>query len=464
MSRQKILIGFFILSGSIGHAQDLLVYGLIRELSSKGLLIGATVTIADSQLVTLDRWVTGDSGDYEFYLQMDQIYTLRCSAPGYFAKSVVLDTRKVDASEEEREGGWGMNIDMTMYRTFDGVDTTLLNVPFGYAAWSSNDTMFVWDMAHTERIRAQWATVLPSREVGIPPPAIASEREMEPPLWSRFALAIGLILLGRWGFDLLFARIGEHVATRQRVLIAMLAGAAVFGCLAWLYWSAERWDHVLAFGAAVASVGLVIAAAQHSGPVLDQRLGDGMPIPQEERERGRRILKGMNWSIFLLTILCSFVMFYAMDRTLHGEARSVYLVGWALAVFVLLLLILHRPSRSWLVHPADRLRFWSVLGVALLFLIPTGMYLLDRMLAGPASSRLAEIVALNEVSGRKGRTTFHALVLVDGIEKDIRLDKEEWDELTHSDALSLTIQRGPAGIDHITAWDRVHRGKKGAGE
>lgn len=461
MWRKIFLVGLVCLSGVLGQAQDLVIYGLIRESSGRELLAGSTVTIADSSLVPLDRWVTGDSGDYEFYLQMDQVYTMRCSSPGYLPKHVVIDTRNVDASEEEREGGWGMNIDMSLFRSFQGVDTALLKVPFGYAAWNSADTSFAWDMPHTEKVRAQWAAILPAKDAEVSEAFLPLPEPVDPPpSWARFAVAIGLILLGRWGFELLFARSSGSIATQQRLLLAMLAGAGLFGFLGWQYWSGTGWEHVLAFGAAVASIGLVVAVVRHCGPVLDHRLSEGVPMAPEERAGGQKILKWMSWSGYILAIVCGFVLFAAMERTLNGEEHLLFNLAWAAGLIIVLLVLLNRPAKRWFVHPADRVRFWLILGAVLLVLVPTGIHLTDRQLAGQASvQRLAEIVGLNEVSRRRGRTTFHAVVLVDGEEKDIVMENDQWDELGYSDALSLTIQRGPTGIDHITGWDPILRGE-----
>lgn len=462
MWRQHLLIGLFCSCGVLGSAQDLLVYGLIRERPARAPITGATISLEDSSLVPLDRWLTGDSGDYEFYLQMDQVYTLRCSAPGYFPKSVVLDTRNVDASAEDREGGWGMNIDMTLYRTFEGVDTALLNVPFGYAAWNAADTMFAWDMPHTEKIRAQWAAILPAEADVAEQASVRPSIDMAPPpVWTRFAVALAVVLLGRWGLALLFARIGDDVQARQRLLVAMLVGAAILGSAAWLHWSGTGWEHVLAFGAVVGAVGLVVVAVRQSGPVLDHGLENGIPIADEERARGRKFLKVLTWSAYIVAMISGFLLYAVWGRTLQDGTHLLHNAGWAMVLLAVLLLLLHRPVRRWFLHPADRVRFWLVLGGALLVIVPTAVQLMDRQLVGPASgSRIAEIVELNEVSGRRGRRTFHAIVLVDGVEKDIAMDKAEWDELTYTDALSLTIQRGPTGIDHITGWDAIYRGEE----
>ncbi len=466
MRRRNLIIGIFSLCSVLGKAQDMVVYGVIRDLPNRALIAGATVSVEDSLLVPLDRWVTGDSGDYEFYLQMDQLYTLRCSAPGYLPKHVVIDTRNVDASDEEREGGWGMNIDMSLSRAFEGVDTALLKIPFGYAAWSSADTMFAWDMAHTEKIRAQWAAILPAEDADVskaylPIPVPADQ----PPSWARFALVIGLVLLGRWGFALLFGRMADQVGAQQRMLMVMLVGAVVLGVIGLKLWSGAGWEHVFAFGAAAASLGLVAAVVKYSGPVLDHRLSDGMPIAAEERASGQKVLKLMSWSSYVLAIICGVFLFAVMDRTLQGEVHLLHNMGWATVIAVALFLLLQRLARRWFVHPADRMRFWLVLSGSLLFLVPTAVQLFDRMLVDSASvSRIAEIVEMNEVSGRRGRRTYHTIVLVDGVPKDIVMDKEEWDELTYTDALSLTIQRGPTGIDHITGWDPIFRGEEGGGE
>lgn len=142
-------------------SDDIYIYGVVKDYRSGERIPDARVEVfADgSRLTTL---ISDSVGRYGMQFPFDRVYLLRYSAQGKVAKSVEVDARHVPV--EQRNGGLGMNVDITLLHEMPGVDLSFMEHPFGKAAWSAKDTVLSWDMGWTEEQRGRLAKVL--REYG----------------------------------------------------------------------------------------------------------------------------------------------------------------------------------------------------------------------------------------------------------------------------------------------------------
>jgi hypothetical protein len=47
-----------------------------------------------------------------------------------------------------------MNVDITLFKNLPGLDLPIMAQPMGMASYSPADSSLVWDLEHTERMRA----------------------------------------------------------------------------------------------------------------------------------------------------------------------------------------------------------------------------------------------------------------------------------------------------------------------
>jgi hypothetical protein len=140
----RILVLLFVLGCATCQAQDLLVYGKIRQYERDAPLHGAEVHLSrnGSHVVT----VQCDSvGYYGISLDVGQQYVLDYRSPGRVSKTVWIDLRGVPADD----GGYGMNVDVRLFAPQDGVDVSFLQEPIGKAAYDSTAHGIRWDMEYT---------------------------------------------------------------------------------------------------------------------------------------------------------------------------------------------------------------------------------------------------------------------------------------------------------------------------
>lgn len=136
---------------SNAQAQDeIYVYGHIRRYENRASIPNARVLLFPSEGTT-DTILANDTGYYECHL--DYLYwTLVFESPGLISKTVVIDG--LDVPEQEREGGHGMNVDMTLFAPMPGRDFSFLEEPIGVARYSPVDSSLVWDPVVTDSMRA----------------------------------------------------------------------------------------------------------------------------------------------------------------------------------------------------------------------------------------------------------------------------------------------------------------------
>jgi hypothetical protein len=74
------------------------------------------------------------------------------------SKNVTINTSSIP--EEERQGGMGMNVEMTLFQELPGVDFKLLQQPIGKSKYDPATKNLAWDLAYTAQIQAEMSRML----------------------------------------------------------------------------------------------------------------------------------------------------------------------------------------------------------------------------------------------------------------------------------------------------------------
>jgi hypothetical protein len=130
---------------------DVVVFGMIKQVDSGTALNGHAVDAIDQKWGRRVRAITGESGKYEIELVRDADWVLEYVARGHQPKRVRMELRGPTA--DEWLGGFGMNIDMTLYKDEPGVDLTLGGAPIGVCRYDADSGNFVWDLEYTKAMK-----------------------------------------------------------------------------------------------------------------------------------------------------------------------------------------------------------------------------------------------------------------------------------------------------------------------
>lgn len=129
---------------------DVYVYGLVKDYNNATPLGQASIILLEDGLVS-EELVTDSLGRYELYLNFDRNYVVFYGNYGYTGKHINIDLRNVPIAV--RAGGFGMNVDMTLFKEAPGLDVSILDEPIGKAKYEEADTAIVWDYEYTKSIQ-----------------------------------------------------------------------------------------------------------------------------------------------------------------------------------------------------------------------------------------------------------------------------------------------------------------------
>ncbi len=133
-----------------GQVDVVYIFGTVKDYFSAKKIDGVTVTVYKNGAKLTDIH-TNASGKYDVNLDYGADYKLVYSKPGMVSKIISLDTRNVP--EEERLGGHGFNLEMTLFNDMPDVDFSILQQPIGKAKYDAVKGEVTWDFAYTEQIR-----------------------------------------------------------------------------------------------------------------------------------------------------------------------------------------------------------------------------------------------------------------------------------------------------------------------
>ncbi len=146
------MLALLIAPALLAQVDNVYVYGTVKDYVSSKKLDGVTVTVFKNG-GKLAEVITSASGKYEFNLDYGSEYKLVYSKTGVVSKNITIDTRNIP--EEERVGGHGMNVEMTLFSELPGIDFSVLQQPIGKAHFDPTTKEVTWDLVYTEQIKAE---------------------------------------------------------------------------------------------------------------------------------------------------------------------------------------------------------------------------------------------------------------------------------------------------------------------
>ncbi|MBK6831942.1 MAG: carboxypeptidase regulatory-like domain-containing protein [Flavobacteriales bacterium] len=161
----RLLLGLFVfITTSVALAQDTLVvvYGVVKDITTKEPLQDVQVDAIDLKYGRRVMATLFQEGRYELDFVQEADYMVEYSAKGYVPKRVRLQL--IGLTPEEWEGGYGMEVDITLFRELPELDLTLGGDPMGICRFNHDSLSFEWDLAYTEGKREQMARTLKAYE------------------------------------------------------------------------------------------------------------------------------------------------------------------------------------------------------------------------------------------------------------------------------------------------------------
>jgi len=146
-------------------AQDTLaiVFGSVTDLDPRSLLTGITIAchdIEDSTFVI--EPLIREGGFYELHMMEERTYSIVFSATGHVPKRVLIELN--GPTREQWERGFGINADISLFKTLSGVDADFGGEPFGICRFDPNTVQFEWDRAYSQAMRERHAAALKAYE------------------------------------------------------------------------------------------------------------------------------------------------------------------------------------------------------------------------------------------------------------------------------------------------------------
>jgi tetratricopeptide (TPR) repeat protein len=158
MSRHvSMLLLLLFLSSTILAQSDVSIFGVVRDHGDNKKISGVTITIYQDG-VKFNTEKSNSSGKYEFIIGFEHEYKIVYTFPNYVTKHVTLDTRYVP--EEEKEIGYQMTIDMTLFQEIEGLDVSILDNPIGKAQYYAKDGKIGWDGDYTRQMQSQISALM----------------------------------------------------------------------------------------------------------------------------------------------------------------------------------------------------------------------------------------------------------------------------------------------------------------
>ncbi len=145
------LLFFFALTCRFGLSQNDIahVFGQLKDQTTKKKLEGVIVQVFKDGMV-FDTYNAGTTGKYDFKLPLGFTYDIKFSKGGdYLAKVIRIDTRNIP--EEDRYGGFDMNVEGTLFPYRQGFNTDLLREPLAKANYNPSEDGLTFDFAYSEQ-------------------------------------------------------------------------------------------------------------------------------------------------------------------------------------------------------------------------------------------------------------------------------------------------------------------------
>ena len=148
-----VLSVFFVVAISASLAQTdaiLQVSGTIKDEDSGRKLPGCEIVIFQDG-VEFERLDGDKNAGYSIELPIRHSYTFQYERDGFVSKKVVLDVSEIP--EGEAVGGFGFDLDMTLFKNIEGFDISILDTPIGMGMYDISSGKFKFDLDHTDRMK-----------------------------------------------------------------------------------------------------------------------------------------------------------------------------------------------------------------------------------------------------------------------------------------------------------------------
>jgi hypothetical protein len=144
---------FLLVSVSgISQSDNLLVQGIVKDKETLKKSEGIKVVVYQNGSL-FDSHTTTGNGKYDFDLPLGFKYELKFEGKPFVSKKVRIDTRNVP--DEDRAGGFQLDMDMTLFEYIDGFDTSILDKPIGIAAFDPIKNSIQFDFDYTAQIQKE---------------------------------------------------------------------------------------------------------------------------------------------------------------------------------------------------------------------------------------------------------------------------------------------------------------------
>jgi hypothetical protein len=153
---RRVALGACLFFGGLAVAQppqqldNVYVYGTVKDQYTSKKLEDVLVTIYKNG-GKLQEVKSNANGKYEFTLDYGADYKIVYSRGGWVSKNYTVDTRNVP--EEQRVGGEGMNVEMTMFQELPDMDFSILQQPIGKAKYTPEKSGLDWDWEYTASVQ-----------------------------------------------------------------------------------------------------------------------------------------------------------------------------------------------------------------------------------------------------------------------------------------------------------------------
>jgi tetratricopeptide (TPR) repeat protein len=101
--------------------------------------------------------------EYQLYLAFNFKYRINYLNENYISKHIIIDARNIPEFIFT-QGGYDMNVDMSLFEDFDGFDKSILKRPLGKAAFDRSDSLMKWDREYTDNMREKMIESLESKD------------------------------------------------------------------------------------------------------------------------------------------------------------------------------------------------------------------------------------------------------------------------------------------------------------
>ena len=147
-----VAVCLIVALGAVSAQTDsmLQVSGTIKDEDSGRKLPGCVVVVFQDGS-EFDRLEVDNNAEYSFELPLRHLYTFQFVRDGFTSKKVSLDVS--DVPDTDAVDGFGFDLDMTLFKTIEGFDESILDTPIGMGTYDVETGKFNFDMDHTDRVK-----------------------------------------------------------------------------------------------------------------------------------------------------------------------------------------------------------------------------------------------------------------------------------------------------------------------